>query len=287
MLIALVATVLAILVAQLLPAAQWRQRLLAWWPRWLAASAGQSAWGWLASLALPMLLLGLLQWLTRDWLYGTVAVLLGVAVLVLSWGPRDLERDVEALVYADDGPTREQARQALYSDGLDEDPIAPPLAQAVAVALLRRALGVLFWFLVLGPVGAFGYRLLASQAIAGQPLSAAARERLRGVLAVVEWPVAQLAVLSFALMGNLNGVLAAWQAQGRWRALEVEPLLGAAMAGGLPEARGGDVGELEGAEAVPLWERAPVLREAMHLSWRTVGLWCGLMAFWVLASWLG
>lgn len=282
MLIALVATVLAILVAQLLPAAQWRQRLLAWWPRWLAISAGQSAWGWVGSLALPLAVLGLLQWLCRDWLYGIVSVLLGVAVLVLCWGPRDLERDVEALIDADDADSRELARQALYADIIGDDLQPPPLTHAVAVALLRRALGVLFWFLVLGPVGAFGYRLLASQAIAGQPLSLAARERVRGVLAVLEWPVAQLAVLSFALMGNFNAVHEAWQAQGRWQALEVEPLLGTTMAAALPMQD--EDAELAG---VPVWERAPALRQAMRLSWHTVGLWAGLMLFWVLAAWWG
>lgn len=281
MLIALVATVLAIVVAELVPVAQWRQRLLAWWPRWLGISAGQSAWGWLAGLLVPLLALGVVQWLTRDLLWGSVAVVLGVVVLVLCWGPRDLERDVEALVYADDPVSHERARQALYEDGVELDDGPVSLTRAVAVALLRRALGVLFWFLVLGPVGALGYRLLASQAARGAPLSLAARERLQGVLAVLEWPVAQLAVLSFALMGNLVPVHQAWKAQGRWQALGVEPLLGATMEAALPPVQVPEPGE------VPVWERQPALHQAMRLSWRTVGLWCALMLFWALAGWLG
>ena len=83
MLLALVATVLAILAAQVLPVVHWRQRALAWWPHWLGLLGRQSAWGWLLALALPLLLLGLLQWLLHGLLFGVPEVLFSVLVLVL------------------------------------------------------------------------------------------------------------------------------------------------------------------------------------------------------------
>lgn len=283
MLLALVATLLAILLAQVVPAVvDWRQRALAWWPHWLGLSAGKSPWGWLASWLAPLLALALLQWLARDWLFGTVYVVLSVLVLVLSWGPGDLERDVEALIEAEGSAAQEAARAALYADMNEPERELAPLTQAVAVALLRRALGVVFWFLLLGPVGALGYRLLASQSTQAGPLGLAAQERLRGVLALVEWPVAQLAVLSFALMGNCSPVIGAWQQQGRWQTPSLEALLGATMAAALPEEEDDNDGGVSS-----FWQRLPTLRRAMRLSWRCMGLWCALMLFWQLAAWLG
>lgn len=284
MLVALVATVLSILVAQVLPAVRWRQALLAWWPYWLKLVSGRSAWGWLLAWLPPVLLLAVLQWVLQHWLFGVVYAVFCVLVVVLCWGPRDLERDVETLIYAEDAASQEQARAQLHVDMNEPDRDTAPITQAVAVALLRRALGVMFWFIVLGPVGALGYRLLATAAAQAGPLSLAAHERLRGVLALLEWPVAQLAVFSFALMGNCSPVIRAWHAQGRWQAPSVESLVGVGMAAALPaEPAQADQGRAD----LPVWERQPSLRRAMRLSWRTVGLWCALMLYWQLAVWLG
>lgn len=279
---ALVATVLAILVAQLLPAAQLRQRLFGWWPHWVRISAGRARWGWLLSLAVPLLLLGLLQWLVQDRLHGILEMLLGLLSVVLCWGPRDLERDVEALIYADDSTQRELAQAQLHGDMLEPARGAASLTDAVAVALLRRALGVLFWFLLLGPVGALAYRLLVMLALRPELLPLQAGERLRGVLAVAEWPVAQLCVLSMALVGNFQPVLQVWNRAGRGHAPEVEDLLGDVLDASLPVLQ-----DEPDAEGVPLWERAPALRHAMQVCWRVVGLWVALMALWLLATWLG
>lgn len=279
---ALVATVMAIVIAQVLPAPQLRLRLLGWWPQAVRMAGGRSDWGWLLCLAVPLLLLGLLQWLLHERLYGIPQMVLGVLVLVLCWGPRDLERDVEALVYAEDPAQRELAVGQLYDDTLHAGREATGLNHAVMVALLRRALGVLFWFLLLGAVGALGYRLLVMLALRPQLLSLRAGERLRGVLAVVEWPVAQLMVLTMALVGNFQPVMQAWQQAGRWNAPQAEDLLGQAVDAALPALPA----EIDRHDA-PVWERAPALRQAMLLCWRMLGLWLVLMVVWMLAAWRG
>lgn len=279
---ALVATVMAIVIAQVLPAPQLRQRLLGWWPHAVRMAGGRSDWGWLLCLAVPVLLLGLLQWLLHDRVYGVPQMVLGVLVLVLCWGPRDLERDVEALVYAEDAAQRERALSHLYGDTLQPGREATVLNHAVAVAMLRRALGVLFWFLLLGAVGALAYRLLVMLALRPELLSLRAGERLRGVLAVVEWPVAQLMVLTMALVGNFQPVILAWQQAGRWNAPQAEDLLGQTMDAALPVL----TGESDRPD-VPVWERAPALRQAMLLCWRMLALWAALMTVWMLAAWWG
>ncbi|TGQ49636.1 hypothetical protein, partial [Mesorhizobium sp. M4B.F.Ca.ET.211.01.1.1] len=85
-----------------------------------------------------------------------------------------------------------------------------------------RWFAVLFWFLLLGPAGALGYRLLALMAespmrarVPVEPLALAQR-----LLGWIEWPVAQLMAFSMALVGNFD---TAWKA---WRQAHGERLAG-------------------------------------------------------------
>jgi AmpE protein len=57
----------------------------------------------------PLLLMALLAWLLRGVLFGLPSLLLGVAVLAWCWGLRDLDRDIEAIIDADDAATRQAA----------------------------------------------------------------------------------------------------------------------------------------------------------------------------------
>ena len=79
------------------------------WLGWLDARGGR-AWQGPAGVALgllpPLLLMGLLAWLLRGVLFGLPSLLLGVTVLAWCWGPRDLDRDIEAIIDADDAATR-------------------------------------------------------------------------------------------------------------------------------------------------------------------------------------
>jgi AmpE protein len=81
---------------------------------------------------------------------------------------------------------------------------------------LRELFAPLFWFLLLGPVAAFAYYFLRLAADASTSTVSATAARL---LHYVEWPVARVLGLSFALAGDF---VATWQ---HWRAhvLEKEP----------------------------------------------------------------
>ena len=81
---------------------------------------------------------------------------------------------------------------------------------------MRRWFGVLFWFLLLGPFGALLYRLLVLS-VAGDAARALPQRTVGGartLLAVLEWPVAQLMTLALALVGNFDSVLGAWREAG-------------------------------------------------------------------------
>jgi AmpE protein len=160
---------------------------------------------------------------------------------------------------------------------------------AVARGALRRWFGVLFWFLLLGPVGALGYRLvqLAADASLSTARPASARDAAGVALAVLEWPVAQLMTLALALVGNFDTVFAAWREARLGRpALDSGFLEAAARASVTAEIADDEAWATEGlpADAPPALLE---LRDAMSLVWRMLMVWLAVLALFVLAGWVG
>lgn len=290
----LVAVLVALALGHVAPAAAASLRRFSGFRRWLGwlDAHGGGAWrspaGALLALLPPLLLMGLLQVALHDRLYGLPSLLLGVAVLAWCWGPRDLDRDVEAVIDADDAPTRHAAVAHLQAAGgsLRED--VPSLVEATLLNALRRWFAVLFWFLLLGPVGALGYRLLAL--MAESPLRVRvpvdALAMAQRVLGWLEWPVAQLMAFSMALVGNFDTAWKAWrQAHGERLAGNIAFLGAVARASVNAELRE-DAQDYTEAGMLPVWQRLPDLRDAMSLVWRMLLLWLAVVALLVLAGWV-
>lgn len=263
------------------------------WLQWLDAHAAEGGFwrsrqGWLLAVLPWVVGMLLLQWALHGRLFGLPSLLLGVATLVICWGPRDLDRDVEAVIDADDGPSRHAAITQLQSAGgsLHED--VPSLVEATVLNGLRRWFAVLFWFLLLGPVGALAYRLLALLAV-GPLRSLAPVECVVGarrVLGWLEWPVAQLMSLSMALVGNFDTAYKAWrQAHGnQWATSTV--FLGAVARASVSAELREEAHDYSDAGMVPVWRRLPELRDAMSLVWRMLLLWMAALALLVIAGWV-
>jgi AmpE protein len=153
---------------------------------------------------------------------------------------------------------------------------------------LRRWFAVLFWFLLLGPVGAVAYRLLALLAV-GPMRSLATLDGAVGarvVLGWLEWPVAQLMSLSMALVGNFDTAYKAWrQAHGnQWATSTV--FLGAVARASVSAELREEAHDYSDAGMVPVWRRLPELRDAMSLVWRMLLLWMAALALLVIAGWV-
>ena len=260
----------------------WLKRL----GRWLG---GQGAWrgrfGLMIGVGLPVLTVAGVQWLLGDSYYGLPLFVFALAVLVFSWGPRDLDLDVDAVVEARDPAARRAAATALFPDGGESTLEGPALVEAVFHCALWRWFGVLFWFLLLGPAGAIGYRLvaLAAQGRAQSLLPPDQGEVAIGLLAILNWPVAHLMTLALALAADFDGVLAAWRdwhAQGGLR-LDIGVLGAAARASVDCELNEEDAYAVDGpAQAPALLE----LRDAMSLVWRILLLWLAVLAIFVVAG---
>lgn len=292
MALTLIAVVLSLLLGRLAPGLSVLRRY-GWFIRWLQALAhvlgGNSVWqgrfGLLLGVGLPVLAVGAVQYLLGTHLYGLPAFGFALAALVYTWGPRDLDLDVEAVVAAPSVEARREAAAPLFPEGGEPTLDGPALVEAVFRCALWRWFGVLFWFLLFGAAGAIGYRLvsLSAQGEARRTLPLAQSDAARGVVAALDWPVAHLMTLGLALAANFDSVLAAWR---DWHArggggLGIGFLGAAARASVVCELIEEDAYALDGpAQAPALLE----LRDAMSLAWRILLLWLALLAVFVVAG---
>lgn len=294
--ITLVAVVIALVLGHVAPSMVASARRFGWygaWLQWLGEHSGEgSLWRGRYGIALallPILLpVAALQWLLDGPLFGLLGLVFDIAVLVYAWGPRDLDVDVEAILDAHDTPTR---RAAIARLGLSVDAVpvdGPLLVEAVFRAALQRWFGVLFWFLLLGPVGALLYRLVAIAAEA-DPEHAVPSETQAGARALngaLAWPVAQLMTLAMALVGNFDTVFTAWrEARGdRWQA-DVA-FLGHAARASVKCELAEEAEEYAGEGMVQTMRELPELRDAMSLVWRILLLWLAVLAVFVIGGWV-
>lgn len=280
------------------------------WLRWLDSrfpegSVWRGPWG-VAIALLPIgLLVTLFQVALHDALFGLTGLVFGVAVLFYAWGPRDLDLDVDAVADASDPVARRAAAARLWPEG--DMPAAldgGSLVEAVFRNAQQRWFGVLFWFLLLGPVGALLYRLvvLSAQGEAASALPAQARDGARTLMAWLDWPVAQLMTLSLALVGNFDTVLGAWRDAGGASFDPRKPFLGAVARASVKcelaeeaadyadEPTGmeaGDAGLVMPPPPVPQFSgEVPELRDAMSLVWRSLLVWLAVLALFVIAGWV-
>ena len=289
--ITLVAVVLALVLGHVAPALVASFRQYAWydaWLHWLGTSVGdlwRARYGIALALVPVLLVVALLQWLLDGPVYGLVGLVFDIVVLVYAWGPRDLDVDVEAVIDAHDAPTRRAAIARLGLTGETAALDGPALVEAVFANALQRWFGVLFWFLLLGPVGAILYRLSAQSTLA-QDLPEQNRRGAQALKTALDWPVAQLVTLAMALVGNFDTVFSTWREAGgaRFR-LDTGFLAQAARAsvrGELAE----EAEEYAEEGMVQAMRELPELRDAMSLVWRILLLWLAVLAVFVIGGWV-
>lgn len=296
----LIAAVVALVLGHLAQSLAASVRHYGWyadWLRWLGArfpedSIWRGRWGIALALVPPLLAVGLFQLALDEPLYGLAGLVFGIAVLFYVWGPRDLDLDVDAIAAANDPLSRREAAARLWPEGETPSLDGGSLVEAVFRNALRRWFGVLFWFLLLGPLGAVLYRLtaLSAEGEAARELPGETIEGARTLLAILEWPVAQLLTLALALVGNFDTVLGAWRESGGAALSLDNRFLGAVARASVKTELAEEAADYAeengtgtGAAALAASEQ-PELRDAMSLVWRSLLVWLAVLALFVIAG---
>lgn len=257
--------------------------------RWVNQLADTSGAGRVAAaVGVPVVLCALVVWaLHRLPLSDLLQLVFALAVLLFSLGPHAFEADMEAILKAPDQASREAAAQVLSDDGETIAWRTADLGEATAYAALRRRFGVLFWFFVLGPVGALLYRLARQLGHdTSLALDAGARTSARYLANALDWLPAQLMVFTLALVGHWDAVIGAWRrwhqqaVPNSWYLSNPDFLGAAARADVLTDIQGGDGYVEEYTDALHELRR---LRDALL---RALLAWLSVVALIVMGSWL-
>lgn len=276
-------------------------RRTGWVRNWTAAVARHSdrlpgfdgAAGVVAVLLPPLAAVALLQVLLAGLYYGLAVFIFSVLVLVWAWGPRDLDDDVQAYLAArESGDTADQRRAAqrivpgeLPAESQAE---AETVVAWIYLGALERWFGVVFWFLVLGPLGAVLYRLtqVLARNMPGSELGESFVEAARRLRRLLDWPVCLLMATGLAIVGHFDAVIHAWRAYYRreqcgFFALDPGYLLAAARAT-LQAPPTGWRDEAPAESGV-----AGEIRASMNLVWRVLFVWLSVVALLTVAGWAG
>jgi membrane protein required for beta-lactamase induction len=227
-------------------------------------------------------------WLVDAMLGGVLSLfsfLFGIAVLIFCFGPRALSRDAQAYLSAAESGDHEQAMQyasEILGRPVDEQP--QQLAQLVKDAILihanDRLVAVMFWFALLGPVGAVIFRastLLKDETVL---LPDKFSHSVHDLFWVMNWIPARLCIIGYALAGNFIDTVSYWRSVNDFWIRDSDDLLVTSGNGALRQDMRIDMAE-DGKELF-----IHGVAHAMSLVKRTVIVFLALLAILTLAGWL-
>jgi membrane protein required for beta-lactamase induction len=203
---------------------RWLDRYFDWASRTLGGSGGElRIAAAVLVLLLPVVPVALVDRELGGHLLGLPQLAFAVLVLLLSFGPRDLNDEVDDYVAALERGDREEAarraKELLEADAAGRGSfLRDAVEEAIFVQANNRIFGVIFWFMLLGPAGAWLFRVsdlmrrrAAFEAVrrgAGAPSFGGALAILHGLLA---WVPARLAAGTYALAGSFEDAVGNWR----------------------------------------------------------------------------
>lgn len=245
-----------------------------------------------ALLVLPVFLV---VFIAGDRLSGYPYMVLAILVLFFSLGPKDVGEDIDEYCRSLDSGDQEEiskATRALTERDLPEDSEARirMVEEAACVQANNRLFAVIFWFVLLGPFGAWSFRvsdLMRRRAVfnaarddkhSGHSSASDAARLLHGWLA---WLPARLTAVGYALAGSFDSAIGAWRTpaepQSLWQSEQSEALLSRVGSGALALQRG--AGETDLARA------ARGAAAVKGMIFRLLIIWAAVIAAMTLYGW--
>lgn len=231
----------------------------------------------------PVLAVVAMAWWVAGGLLWILGFLFTVAVLVYALGPKNLEQDTSGYLDAADRGDHEGA--AWYASEMlgaeaagTPQQVAQRMYEAVFIQANERVLGVLFWFIILGPIGAVLFRLGCEARRWFPEQEGGFAKSLHDLHRILIWPSARIVGLGYALAGSFVGAVSRWGNMSEFWQRDSEGLLVASGAGALnhhetaPDSEAPDVARV---------------RDALALTKRTLVVAIVVLALMTLAGWAG
>jgi membrane protein required for beta-lactamase induction len=203
---------------------RWLDRYFDWAARVLGRSSGEvRIAAAVLVIVLPVLPVALVDGALGGHLLGLPQLTFAALVLLLSFGPRDLNDEVDdyvaALERGDRDEASRRAKELLEADAAGRGSVLrEAVEEAIFVQANNRIFGVIFWFMLLGPAGAWLFRvsdLMRRRAAFEAARSGAAVQSFGGALAILHgllaWLPARLVAATYALAGSFEDAVGNWR----------------------------------------------------------------------------
>lgn len=168
-----------------------------------------------------------LTWIIAAALYnffGLLGFLFATIVLIYCIGPTDLDEDVQgylADIENDDAEGANHKAESVLGYTVSDEPnvVARKVKEAIFIQGNNRMLGVLCWFVLLGPAGALLFRLSEIHSRTCKVENSGYADACKRLFYILSWLPARLSVLGYAIVGNFVDTMSKWQGMSDiWRA---------------------------------------------------------------------
>lgn len=197
----------------------WVKRYLTWsqqlpWSEWMS----QSVSGILIVLAPLLIAVGLLQAMFDDILGGIPELIFASLALLFALGPKELRHQVQSFIDACDSENTDEKNRIGYelaSGNAAHQELT--YGQTIALGVLKqsylRTFSVIFWFIILGPIGAILYRsshTLKLKLPEMNDMGLDFRSGVNRLLYILDWVPARITAFTYALSGNFHAATSKW-----------------------------------------------------------------------------
>ena len=214
-----------------------------------------------------------------------IEFLFSITILLYCLGPKDVHEAARKFIDArhrdDQVQAREYAEEILGQSIPEEDSrLFSDISRTILVAANDRILGVFFWFILLGPMGALMYRL--SNQLMRQPSTRADPDSIgmihtaRILYAIINWIPSHLTALCYALIGSFIDALHEWKIHKSFDPFNPDECEHMLVRTGLASLR-------MDSNSITFDESS--LKHILEMSWRTTLAWLTVLALITMAGW--
>ena len=212
-----------------------------------------------------------------DILFDLLSLLFGIAVFLFCLGPACLSSEIDSFLESrrkgDEDAALNYARAITGKEAsLATDQQIPDVLHAILFEANERIFSVIFWFVLLGPVGAVVYRLTSEMARPREDKDP--DEAASWMSSVLAWIPTRLLAMGYALSGHFDGALNGYHNRSRDADINSSnrDILVSSGLGALHDINGED--------------ELACIHSARNLVMRAIIMWLAVLAALTLAGWM-